>query len=89
MKNVKLKRTEKAPESKIFTTCYVIIKNDHRLNSETQEYDDYTQILRVCTNEKNANDYISFLRKNLLFGKNVSFYCIPTPYGDIELPNMK
>lgn len=58
---------------------YVVIRN------ETRNGDDYTQILRVCETEENANAYKEKLMKSPLGNKKVVFYVIPTPYGDVEI----
>ena len=58
---------------------YVVIRN------ESHDGDEYTQILRVCETEENANAYKDKLMKSPLGNKNVTFYVIPTPYGDVKL----
>lgn len=63
---------------------YVVICNTTvvKFKNGKQNKDEYTQILRVCETEDNAHAYVKTLKQAM----NRSYYVIPTPYGDVDLP---
>ena len=63
---------------------YVVICNTTLVKfvNGKQNKDEYTQILRVCETEDNAHAYVKTLKPAM----NRSYYVIPTPYGDVDLP---
>ena len=60
--------------------CYVVLRNDIRINPKTKKRDDFTKVLWVFKNEEEANVYVKGLRAKTP-SLMTSFYVIPTPYG--------
>lgn len=60
--------------------CYVVLRNDVRINPKTRKRDDFTKVLWVFKDEDEANAYVAALRAKTP-GLMTSFYVIPTPYG--------
>lgn len=60
--------------------CYVVLRNDVKINPKTKKRDDFTKVLWVFKTEDEANDYVKALRAKTP-GLMTSFYVIPTPYG--------
>ena len=60
--------------------CYVVLRNDVRINPKTRKRDDFTKVLWVFEDEDAANEYVKALRAKTP-GLMTSFYVIPTPFG--------
>lgn len=60
--------------------CYVVLRNDVKLNPKTHQRDDFTKVLWVFEDEETANNYVKALRAKTP-GMMTSFYVIPTPFG--------
>lgn len=60
--------------------CYVVLRNDVKINPRTKKRDDFTKVLWVYDSEDEANAYVEALRAKTP-GLMTSFYVIPTPHG--------